>query len=142
MIECPAILRADILVTFTREAPYLLNFNKMDLPPLVRDHASLLQVARYVRDTRAAYSHHLGQELLRQREVCPCQIVHAQQPLAGAHLDTVKGIAGGGLLGLGEKKLIIFKKNASQPRLGFCGPDEMRVVNDGSDAGNLRYNLV
>src|SRR5437588_2778871 len=99
-LKYPPIMRANIGIAFACPGSYLFDILNVDSTTAVRDHPSLVQLACHLRHAGTPHPDHLGQKFLRQREIGPNELVHSQEPLAGASLNSVDRIAGSSLLHL------------------------------------------
>src|ERR1700712_2366690 len=95
----------------------LLDILDLNLAPGVRDHPRALKSYRDLGDAGAADTHHLRQELLREKQFVADELLHPEKPFAGPRLHLVHGVACGGLLYLREEKLIIGHHRFAESRM-------------------------
>ena len=106
LAEQPIKLGFDDLITFAACRLQSLTVEDRDVAADVANQPSLLQVTGCLRDTLAAPSQHVGDELLGEQQFRrPHPVVSEQQPAAESLLDRMKAVADSGLGDLGNQRL-------------------------------------
>jgi hypothetical protein len=84
------------------------------LSAAVCDQTFFLHFLRNAGDAGTPHTHHLGNELLSERQLGSNEIIHPDEPLTHALFDCVQRIAGSGLLYLTKEKLIVLDEKSKQ----------------------------
>ena len=95
---------------------YQFKIIDMNVAPAVRDHPEFLKRAGDRTHAGALHAHHLRQKVLSERQIIANKALHAKQPPAHPVVNIVNRIAGGGLLHLRYKELLVLNEKLSQRR--------------------------
>jgi hypothetical protein len=93
---------------------YSVDADNPHLSAMVIDQAFRLKPAGDTRDARSLHAHHLSQELLGERQISSCEVVHPDQPRAGALFNAVKRVARRRLLHLTQGELLVLDDQSAK----------------------------
>src|SRR6476619_6797120 len=141
--EQPVGMRLDGLVTFASGRPQPFQVEDANVPPAVPDQAGLLQRVGDDRHAGAPHAHHLGDELLGEREIIAAlQIPRAQQPPRETGLDRVGRVARGRLLRLHQNDLLMPEQRGTCSYAGIRQCTKSFGSERGSGPGYLNNGLA
>jgi hypothetical protein len=123
------------LTSLAREA---LAVEHPDAAAAVEDQALVLQGAGEHRDAGALHAEHLGEELLGQQQFVLSGVeLRAQDPGRQPLRDAVLGVAGGGLLRLRQRVLLVAEDKVADTGRSLGELDQVVGLDDPAIAGKL-----